>query len=250
MKIARLNEGPEIFHSVQGEGRTTGRSSIFVRTSMCNLHCTWCDTDYTWNWEGTDFKHENDAEPGYVKFKRAEQIIELPVEEIADRIAAINCQNVVITGGEPLIHQEDVEQLIDLLRDKDANYRFEIETNATLLPSEKLHDSIDQFNVSPKLSNSGDEKRYREIPEVLTYFASHPEAWFKFVIKTEDDLAEVLALRDLYEIPAERIYLMPEGRTAQALSERRSWVVEQCKKHGFQFSDRLHIHLWGSKRGV
>ncbi len=250
MKIARFNDGPEIFYSIQGEGHTVGRPSVFLRTSMCNLHCFWCDTDYTWNWEGTVFRHVNDADPGFRKYKKSEQIVELDVEEVGRQILRYQCPNVILTGGEPLLHRNDLVQLIDFLRTANPDFRFEVETNGTLNPGEELHQRIDQFNVSPKLSNSGDPKRYREKPEVLHYFAQHPKAWFKFVMKDATDLSEVLALQIRYKIRPECIYLMPEGRTATELSAGRDWVIDLCKQHGYRFSDRLHIHLWGSKRGI
>ena len=88
MKLARLPGGePEIFHTVQGEGRNTGLPSVFIRSSLCNLHCWWCDTDYTWNWEGTPFAHDRDREPGYAKYRREEQILEMPWDEIAEKAA-------------------------------------------------------------------------------------------------------------------------------------------------------------------
>ena len=71
MKLAKFGKGPEVFASIQGEGRNQGLFSVFVRTSLCNLHCVWCDTDYTWNWIGTRFAHVRDSEPGYSKFDQA-----------------------------------------------------------------------------------------------------------------------------------------------------------------------------------
>ena len=78
MKLARLPDGrPEIFHTLQGEGRNTGLASVFIRSSLCNLHCRWCYTDYTWNLEGTNFAHDRDSDPSYKKYRREDQIIDL-----------------------------------------------------------------------------------------------------------------------------------------------------------------------------
>ena len=116
MKLAKLSGGPEIFHSVQGEGPSSGLPSVFVRSSLCNLHCVWCDTDYTWNWVGTRFRHERDADPSYRKYEKRHQIVELSPQEVVDGVIAYPCRNVVLTGGEPLIQQDDFRQVMTALR--------------------------------------------------------------------------------------------------------------------------------------
>ena len=84
MKLARLGDGAEIFHTLQGEGVSMGVPAVFVRLSLCNLHCVWCDTDHTWNFEGTRWVHEKDGVGGYVKFKKEEVMMEMGVGEVAD----------------------------------------------------------------------------------------------------------------------------------------------------------------------
>ncbi len=250
MKIAQLNGKPEIFYSIQGEGKNMGKPSIFVRASLCNLHCFWCDTDYTWNWEGTRFPHQNDDTPGYEKFQMAEQIIEMPAGELIQAIRAFDCQHLVLTGGEPLMQLEAWVELMQLLRAIDRDYTFEVETNGTLRPSLPFDGLVNQYNVSPKLSNSGNQPKLRHKPQILRYFAENDKAVFKFVVARKRDLAEVLDLADQHAIPKERIYLMPEGRTPETLQKRRLWLVEACKKYGFHYTDRLHVQLYGDKRGV
>ncbi len=248
--LARLGGRAEIFYSIQGEGKSAGVPSIFVRTSLCNLHCIWCDTDYTWNWEGTPFAHINDADPNYRKYDKETWIARCAVEEVAAQIQAYPARNVVLTGGEPLLQQPALAALMRRLRQCDAAYRFEVETNGTILPTADFDALIDQYNVSPKLSNSQTPLRLREKPAVYRYFVQHPKAYFKFVVAQEADLEEVLALQQRYGIPAHRIWLMPEGSTQQALQRRRRWLVEACKKHGLCYTDRLHIQIWGSRKGV
>src|SRR5262245_10049215 len=112
MKLASLHSRPEVFLSVQGEGRSIGRPSVFVRLSTCNLYCTFCDTDYTWNWQGTPFRHRRDAEPGYRKFDPDRDLVELAPDAIAAEVARFDCRNVVLTGGEPLLQQGELAELV------------------------------------------------------------------------------------------------------------------------------------------
>lgn len=248
MKLARLAEKPEIFYTIQGEGKSLGKPSIFVRTTLCNLHCIWCDTDYTWNWKGTRFAHVNDRKPDYEKFDKAKWIEEIPTATILKQIESFHCKNVVLTGGEPLLQQEDLIKLCQELKRRD--YWIEIETNGTLSPDKALRTLIDQYNVSPKLKNSNNPESLRIKPKVLTAFSGDPKSTFKFVIDSEEDLSEVFELQKNFNLAAEKIYLMPQGTNAETLNQKRLWLVEICKTHGFNFTDRLHIQLWGDKKGV
>ena len=252
MKLARLPDGePEIFFTVQGEGRNVGLPTVFVRTSLCNLHCRWCDTDYTWNWEGTPFVHDRDSDPGYAKYRREELILDLPVAEVAEKAAAYGCPNFVFTGGEPLLHEVDWIGSMKILRSKlGEKTHFEIETNGTRKPGEKFLELIGQLNVSPKLSNSGVAASLRTREPVLQFLAATGKADFKFVVETEADLEEVRELVGLSGISADHVFLMPKGIFTAELDERAAWLVEQCQAHGFRFSDRLHVRLFGSRRGV
>lgn len=250
MKLARFNNGPEIFHTIQGEGKSIGKPSIFVRTSLCNLHCVWCDTDYTWNWEGTPFTHHFDQRAGYKKYDKSEWIIDLPVENVVSQITRFKCQNVVLTGGEPLMHQKELIDLMSRLRSIDPNYWFEIETNCTLAPTQAFDELINQYNVSPKLSNSGNAQKLREKSGVYRHFAQNDKAVFKYVIDEQGDLEEVLSLIEKYQIDPNSIYLMPQGTSPDQLTSKQQWLIEVCKRHNFNYSDRLHIHIYGEKRGV
>src|SRR5690606_13922744 len=111
MKLARLGEGPEIFFSLQGEGKSLGAPSVFVRSSRCNLYCSWCDTPYTWNWSGTGFAH--DSAP---KFDMHAHTIELGVPDVVAWVRRWPCRRVVLTGGEPLLQAADCAALVRALR--------------------------------------------------------------------------------------------------------------------------------------
>lgn len=247
MKLAKLQGKAEIFYSIQGEGKNLGQPSIFVRSSLCNLHCIWCDTDYTWNWKNTRFAHVRDTEPSYAKYDMAEWIITQPPAEVADQIYALPCKNIVFTGGEPLLQQADFTELMSLLGD---GFFFEVETNGTLQPEPAFDRLIHQYNVSPKLANSNNPQKLREKAHVYRWFVLSPKSVFKFVITAPDDLEEVLYLKEKYAIPAEKIYLMPEGFSPDLLREKQAWLIEICKQHGFHFTPRLHVLVYGERKGV
>ena len=251
MKLARMPDGrPEIFHSLQGEGRHSGRPAVFVRASLCNLSCRWCDTDYTWNWESTSYRHDRDQEPGYSKYRMEEQIADLPISEVAECITTFSCRHVILTGGEPLIQQKEWAELIDALNVIDPRYSFEVETNATLLPGGRFLDLIDHINASPKLANSGVPESQRTKPDVLEALSKLEKADFKFVIDTEGDLKEALALAERFSIPKDRIFFMPKSHTPDELDTRDHWLAQRCLEHGVRYSDRLHLRLFGAGRGV
>ena len=250
MKLAKLNDGPEIFHSLQGEGPSAGLPAVFIRASRCNLHCHWCDTDFTWNFEGTPWSHAKDALPGCAKHRQAEVTIELTPTEAAHHILTFQCPRVVITGGEPLLQEAAFLDMIGLIRNTRPDCVIEVETNATLIPSPAFAAAVDQFNVSPKLANSGVAEALRLHPEALRFFANSPAAWFKFVVASPADLAEIQTLRTRYAIPTPRILLMPEGRSTADLDRSAPWLADRCRDLGLRFGDRLHIRLWGERRGV
>jgi 7-carboxy-7-deazaguanine synthase len=250
MKLAKLGDGPEIFHTLQGEGVSVGAPAVFIRASRCNLHCVWCDTDHTWNFEGTPWPHEKDAIPGYTKHHKDEVTIETEPEEAAKKILAYQCPRTVITGGEPLLQQEAFLDLIHFIRSQHPDHQFEVETNGTQIPAPAFYEAVNQFNVSPKLANAGMPEALRLKQAALAFFANSPKAWFKFVVARPADLEEIEALCASYHIPRHRVLLMPEGRTSAELDLTAPWLADICRERGLRFCDRLHIRLWGDKRGV
>ena len=232
---------PEIFASVQGEGLSTGQPCTFIRLSRCNLACVWCDTAYTWHFEGDDRPHRDG-----MTFERKPNQIALEEADVAARIEALGQRRIVITGGEPLLQAAGLVKLLALLPDA----HVEIETNGTVAPGPQLDVRIDQFNVSPKLAHSGNLAELALLPERLDAFAADERAWFKFVIAQPEDVAEVAQLVTAHKIPPERVFLMPEGTDSATLRQREEWLVPLCLKHGFRMSVRLHIHLFGDTRGT
>jgi len=250
LALARWQDGPELFVSVQGEGPSVGRTSIFLRLSLCNLHCVWCDTDYTWNWKGTAFAHRNDRQTGYQKFDREQEIIHLTVPEVAERLRLFGVRRLVVTGGEPLLQQEPLWHLFELIYDPSQKWFIEVETNATIVPEPQLDSWVGQYNVSPKLANSQNPDHLRLRTDVLRWFADCPKAFFKFVVEEPGDFDEIEQLLRPYAIPEDRVWIMPQGTTSAELDQRLSWIAEQCIRRGYAISDRLHVRLWGSRRGV
>lgn len=225
MKIA------EIFYSIQGEGTLVGVPSVFVRTSGCNLRCSWCDTPYT------SWKPEGD---------------ELPVDAILRRVTGFaSARHVVLTGGEPMIAPGIAELSLRL---RALGMHITVETAGTVYSPDV---ACDLMSISPKLANSTPEgpfraqhERLRLQPEILRKLMAHCDYQLKFVVAREGDLAEVEALVAGLQVPAGKVVLMPEGISAEVLNERGVWVAEICKTHGYRFSPRLHVHLFGNRRGV
>jgi len=233
--------GPEIFASLQGEGPSMGKPVAFIRTSRCNLACTWCDTAYTWRFEGDTRPHRNG-----VHYDRQSNQVKLSPEKAAAKVAALGQKRLVITGGEPLMQCGPLADMLAILPDIEV----EVETNGTVRPSAHIDIRVDQYNVSPKLTHSGNASELALIPERLDFFASDPRAFFKFVVANPSDVGEVEALQREYRIAKDRLFLMAEGTDSKALRERQTWLSPLCLEKGFRLSDRLHIHLYGDARAT
>lgn len=223
----------EIFYSIQGEGTLVGVPSVFVRTSGCNLRCTWCDTPYTsWNPEGADQS----------------------IEAICEQVLGFKASHVVLTGGEPMIAPQ-VQALATAFQS--AGLHITIETAGTVYAPV----ACDLMSISPKLSNSvpvqrdggrwaAQHERLRYQPEVLRKLLREYRYQMKFVVCRAEDLCEIEAMQKELGISPERIVLMPEGTNRDVVRERGLWMVEVCKQKGYRFSPRLHVDLWGDRRGI
>lgn len=235
----------ELFASLQGEGASLGRPSVFVRLSRCNLACRWCDTAYTWRFSGDNRPHRDD-----IAFERTANQVTADESDIAARILAFGVPRLVVTGGEPLLQAPALARMIAAVRAGNEAMHVEIETNGSVAPSPALDTLIDQYNVSPKLAHSGNPADLALIPERLGAWAADPRAYFKFVIATPDDLAQVRELVAAYGIVPERLFVMPEGTDSATLRERSRWLAQAAMDAGWRFTDRLHIHLYGDTRGT
>lgn len=233
--------GPEIFASLQGEGLSAGQPCTFIRLSRCNLACVWCDTAYTWHFEGDARPHRD----GHTFDRKANQVALSPLET-ARAIDRLSPRRLVVTGGEPLLQSTALAEMASLLPD----HAIEVETNGTVEPGAKFDAYVEHYTVSPKLAHSGNAETLALLPERLAAWAAEPRAWFKFVIAQPADVAQVLALQAAFGIAANRIFLMPEGTDSATLRTREAWLAPLCVEHGFRLSDRLHIHLYGDTRGT
>jgi len=157
---------------------------------------------------------------------------------------------VVLTGGEPLLQEAGLVELMTELRGDGEEWFFEIETNGTRMPGENFLEAIDQLNVSAKLANSGVADGLRKKPVVLAGLAGAGKAWFKFVVQGEEDIREILDLVEELKIPIGQVILMPEGRTVAEIDKVAPWLAGRCRDLRVRFSDRLHVRLWGDRRGV
>jgi 7-carboxy-7-deazaguanine synthase len=229
----------ESFFSLQGEGKLIGVPSVFVRVSGCNLRCTWCDTPYaSWHPEGPD----------------------VAVEQIVQTVQGHGARHVVLTGGEPMIMPEIVELASRL---DGLGKHITIDTAATLFKPIPCH----LASLSPKLSNStpyereggrfaAAHERQRLRPDVINAWITQQrfnaqDLQLKFVISGEQDLAEIdFLLGQIEPVSPADVLLMPEGTTVEALRSRAGWIGDVCKSRGFRYCPRLHVELYGNRRGT
>jgi organic radical activating enzyme len=229
----------ELFYSIQGEGITMGIPAVFLRLGGCNLLCKsdkWvCDTIEVWQ-KSKAIEFENILPEDYIeKLKQGAHL--------------------VITGGEPLLHQTTI---YDYLMWFNSKYEFspfvEIETNGTILPNDNLIANVDIFNVSPKLSSIGAHNKevIRKNPYALKYLNTQTKRTiFKFVISGEEDVNELFTQYvDEGLVDVSKLVLMPAGSSQEELAITRPFVAQICIDKVAMYCDRLHIVIWNMKTGV
>lgn len=228
----------------QGEGKSAGKEVGFLRLSGCNLACVWCDTPYTWNWIGTSFIHPDKFDKSLEAHKMK---IGAVLEEIANKFSEVKA--LVVSGGEPVLQQSKLIELFHQL----PFWWIEVETNGTIVIKDEFADLVNQFNCSPKTSNSGPDNplKLRYKPEAIKKIASlGKKATFKFVIQNDTDLDEMKTIISECGIRTDQVWLMPEGRTREEQELRQQQVKDLSKALGYNFSPRLHILEFGNKRAV
>ncbi len=235
-----------VYLSVQGEGPKIGIPTVFVRFVLCNLHCGWCDTKYTW------------APPIIKKDLAAGKIKNYKPDELFEHILDVagNARNVVFTGGEPTLHQVKLAPLIERLGA--WGITSEIETNGTQVPTAEMLQNVSwnhlTYNLSPKLSNNRAdtlEGRKDDAMAVYKELGLRGKAFYKFVITKPEDMDEVQKeWIDYFQLPESQMIMMPEGVRPEDLMKHSEWLVELCKERGWRFTPRLQVLLYGSKIDV
>jgi len=198
----------------QGEGSSAGQLCCFLRLSGCNLKCPWCDTKYA-----------------------SEGVFE-DVYEVIDHLYSLLPRRVIISGGEPLLQQQELQPVVDAMHD--SRVLVEVETNGTIIPTLR---NVARYNVSPKLRNAGPGLIDMS---VLTYFTMHTNAIFKFVCASESDVREVGGIG----LPSSRVWIMPQGVTSAQLDASLKAVIPLAREYSYNVTDRLQIRWFGNKRGV
>ncbi len=158
---------------------------------------------------------------------------------------------VVITGGEPLLHHKEAlfyEFVCELLA---RGYEVHFETNGTILVDFEKFPAYKScvFAISPKLSNSAEPRERRlSFAALRSLRQNAKDSFYKFVISPEFDaqpeIAEILAAC------GGEVYCMPCGADRRELESGAQFCVDFCLKNGYNYSDRLHIRIWGEKDGV
>jgi organic radical activating enzyme len=213
----------EIFHSIQGEGPSAGTPAHFVRLQGCSVGCHWCDTKYSW-----------DAGAGR----------EIPAGRIWAEVRGLGeASLLVVTGGEPLEHA-GLERLLE--QGLELWPRVEVETSG-IAPPLLSHPRL-FYNVSPKLPSA--TPTWAATWRASAAWVAEPNATFKIVVGDPPDPDDAVRLIAEHRIPTDRVMLMPEGLSDERVRAHAQGLAALCRERGFRLSPRLHVWLWGAKRGV
>lgn len=207
----------EIFHSIQGESDSVGYRTVFVRTTGCNLRCTYCDTKYSY--------HEG-------------EFVEL--ESLIEKIRAFESEHICVTGGEPLL-QKEVFTLMSRLCDLGHSVSLETSGSKSI---EKVDPRV-RMILDVKTPDSGAADSFRL--ENLNHLP--PQTEIKFVICSEKDFdwsESFCSQWGLFEK-----YMVLYSPSFGAVSER--WLAEKilAKKSRARLQLQLHKYIWSpTQRGV
>ena len=237
----------EIYPCLQGEGPFLGTPSVLVRFQICNLRCTWCDTPYTHTFLSDAVDKTNPK--GTQKFFRNSLC------ELSEKIYSFSQKHIILSGGEPTL--QNIGKLMRELLKK-GTYTFEVESNGTRIPHKNVAGFLEsdyqlaQWNISPKFSNAGETIDEEALQHWAQLSNKTSNVIFKFVIREKfcaEDIQVVHNLVQQYQLQSQNIILMPEGITIESQLKNK-WLHDVCLEHGFRYTPRLHILLFGNERGI
>jgi 7-carboxy-7-deazaguanine synthase len=227
----------EIFGpTLQGEGPFAGRAVQFLRLGGCNLSCSWCDTPYTW--DGSRFDLRTELTP-------------MTASEIVERL--IPGLPLVISGGEPLLHQGNQAFHYVLYACTQMGIQVHIETNGTLPPTPMVRDIVHAFAVSPKLRHAGPHRGsqsdllHQDWPDVAK---SSPFCALKVVVRDELDVAVVVEWAKVLGWPRGQVWVMPVGVSTSELLENWAGIASAAAAARINATQRLHVLAWGDTKGT
>lgn len=237
--------GDGVFATLQGEGASAGRPSVFIRLQNCNLHCGrdgngWaCDAWYTWDQTTPEFWQETRLVAPDTLASEIQQSWQTTFGDVSLK------PNLVMTGGEPLLQQKKLAKLLPSFSD----WNTEVETNGTITPEQAFRDT--QINCSPKLETSGNDLRARRRIDVLKSISNFNNHWFKFVVSNERDFDEITTLMDVVNGgDFSRVILMSEGVVSSDLRQHDIRLQEVAQQLGCMVTARNHIFWFGDKRAT
>jgi len=224
--------------TIQGEGPFAGRAATFIRFMGCNLSCDWCDTAYTWDASRFDLRAQ--------RHMMSAELVALKAMS-----CGINTNIVVLTGGEPLLQQDQPGWRVLLQTLEAHKYRIHLETNGTISPNVDTIDHVSEMVVSPKLTNAGLHRGHQDptLHPDWVKLGRFPWMYLKVVCQTPKEVGQVADWAAEMGWPRDRVWVMPEGATAVELAERWPAIASAAAHHSVNASHRLHVLAWGTERG-
>lgn len=249
-------EVDEMYCAPQGEGPNLGRPSLFVRFHGCPLSCRWCDTRFTWDKEHPDFGKDT----------RTYTNLQSVVGAMLSASAKEQPEGLVLTGGEPMMYQRHLVEIVDEYRNACREGRLrevevEVETSGALMPGTTINEDW-HFNVSHKLATAGDhggigQHRLWNQRAAQLFMVSAKSVAFKPVVGEGDETALELYLTWLLEIKPpswdddylmKHVYLMPEGQTRLAVATNQRLVIQLAQRYGTRVTTRMHVTAFNDER--
>lgn len=226
--------------TIQGEGKNIGMPCFFLRLAGCPVQCIWCDTKYSWDWKNYNPKEER-------RIMKVDSVLD--VLESKDIIYR-HIKALVVSGGEPMVQQQALIPLLRVVRQQ-WSWWTEIETAGVNMP--ECSDMVNQFTVSPKLENSKVPRENRLKWDVLkTYAGFGSKTVWKFVVGEPNELAEVneIVRQAGIMLNKQLVYVMPLGTNSTKLKHTSEKLIQDILHSGYRITPRMHIELWGTRRGV